>query len=63
MHTDSYQHKLAAAFEAAMEFGLSSEEVWRTAKAVAAKAPEDARLADWFDELVAALASRIVETV
>ncbi len=63
MQTNGYQRRLAAAFEAAMEFGLSNEEVWGTAKAVAAKAPNNAALNDWFDELVEALAGRIEATV
>jgi hypothetical protein len=63
MHTNSYQCKLAAAFEAAMEFGLSDEDVWDTAKAVARRGPKDASLDDWFGELVEALAGRIEATL
>ena len=46
-----------------MESGLSAEEVWQTARAVADRVPTEARLNDWFDALVDALATRIVETV
>lgn len=63
MHSEANQRELRAAFEAAMEFGLSEEDVWATARAVAAKSDPDASLEEWFEELVAALASRITEMV
>jgi hypothetical protein len=63
MQHDRNRLELAATFEAAMEFGLSDEQVWQTARAVAIRVPAEAQLNDWFDELVGALASQIVETV
>ena len=63
MQADANQRRLAAAFEAAMELGLSPEQVWTTAEAVADRVPAGAQLSEWFDELVEALASRIAETV
>jgi hypothetical protein len=55
--------KLAAVFEAAMELGVPDQVVWDTARAVAAKAPAGAPVADWLGELVDALAARIAHPV
>jgi hypothetical protein len=46
-----------------MEFGLSDEQVWETARAVADRVPAGAQMGDWFDELVEALAAQIAEVV
>jgi hypothetical protein len=63
MQRHSSRRKLAATLEAAMEFGLSDEQVWQTARSVADRVPADAQVADWFDELVEALAGQIAEAV
>jgi hypothetical protein len=63
MQRHSSRRKLAATFEAAMEFGLSDEQVWQTARGVAERVPASAQLSDWFDELVEALAAQIAKVV
>jgi hypothetical protein len=63
MQRDSSQHKLTAVFVAAMQFGLSVEDVWAVARAVADRFPGEAKMSEWFDDLIDALARRIEETV
>jgi hypothetical protein len=63
MQHDRNRRELAATFEAATEFGLSDEQVWETARAVADRVPASAQMSDWFDDLVEALAAQIAETV
>jgi hypothetical protein len=46
-----------------MEFGLSDEQVWDAARAVADSVRADAGMGEWFDPLVDALATQIAETV
>ena len=53
--------QLRATFEAAMEFGLSDEEVWKTVIEVCDRGTPPASVEDSLDDLSAALATRILE--
>ena len=54
--------QLRATFRAAEEFGLSDEEIWSTVLEVCERVPGGAAVEQSFDELVAALAGRIMES-
>ena len=51
---------LQATFEAAQQFGLSTDEVWAAMDACLHEAWGDAMASDYLDELTAALAGRIL---
>jgi hypothetical protein len=53
--------QLRSVFEAAMDFGLSDEQVWDAAKEVAARTPVDKPARECIGEVVDALARRIEE--
>ena len=59
MQHDRNRLELAATFNAAMEFGLSDEQVWEAAREVAARTPAQTPVHDCRDELIEALAQRI----
>lgn len=53
--------RLRATFRAAEEFGLTDEEIWSTVTEVCDRVPGDAPIEDSLDQLIAALAHRILE--
>jgi hypothetical protein len=59
MQHDRNRLELAATFDAAMEFGLSDEQVWEAAREVAARTPAETPANECRDEVVEALAQRI----
>jgi hypothetical protein len=53
--------RLRATFRAAMDFGLTDEEVWAVVNAVCARVPDSRPPEASFDELANALADMILE--
>jgi hypothetical protein len=53
---------LQAIFQGARSFGLSEEDAWRTVDGVLLAVGTEATVAEYLDELTAALARRIVST-
>jgi hypothetical protein len=53
--------RIRATFRAAEEFGLRDEQIWSTVTEVCDRVPADAPIEDSLDELIAALARRVLE--
>ena len=56
MHHDRNPRELAAAFNAAMAFGLTDEQVWQAAREVAARTPAETPVSECREEMIEAQA-------